>query len=393
MIVTVPTPRGGQVEFYKKKSRFLVAVVGRQYGKSTIASLRLIKRAMAKPGVYWWVAPISNQSRVQFKRIYDVYRQLISEVNRTYMELRLINGSVIAFKGSDNKEALRGETLAGAVLDECATMSDDLWPEIIRPMLAKEQGWCDFIGTPKGKNWFYNLYNSATGEEWDRYAAPSIESPFFPKREFEDIKRSTPERTFRQEYEAEFLDDGGEVFRGVSRCIQGSLEEPQSGRDYVMGVDLAKHYDFTVCTVWDMGRKHLVAYDRFNQIDWPTQKIRINNLRQKYTSNVVIDSTGVGDPIFDELARTGINITPVRFTHSSKLHLIDNLSVMIENQEITFPHIPELISELNIYSVEKTRSGKTTYNAPSGYHDDIVISMALACSELRKGRRVEVFGL
>jgi len=315
-----------------------------------------------------------------------MYTDLIKDINKAHMEIVWANDSITAFKGSDNAETLRGETLMGATLDECATMKDNVWPEIVRPMLTVNHGWCDFIGTPKGKNWFFDLYNHATKEEWRRYQAASNESPFFSDDEFEEVRRTTPERIFRQEYLAEFLESDSEVFRGILDCVKGKLEKPKPESHYIMGVDLAKSYDWTVITVWDLERKHLVAYDRFNQIEWPLQEKRIVNLAERYKAKVIVDATGVGDPVYDNLKRKGIWVEPVKFTNLIKAHLIENLSMLIEKREITYPHLPELVAELQTFELEKLPSGTIRYNAPSGYHDDIVISMALAAREFTKGR-------
>ena len=152
-----------------------------------------------------------------------------------------------------------------------------------------------------------------------------------------------------------------------------------------MSVDLAKHQDFTVCYIADQNTKTVVYQDRFNQIDWGFQKTRILNLYQKYEcKEAIIDSTGVGDAIFDDLQRAGMNVRSFKFTGTTKNPLIQNLSVAIDNQAISFYPFPELISELEIFGYEVSKMGAIRYNAPDGYHDDCVISLALI-NELMAG--------
>ena len=172
-----------------------------------------------------------------------------------------------------------------------------------------------------------------------------------------------PELAYRQEVLAEFLEDIGSVFRGVDRIVKGALEQPEPQKQYVMGGDLAKLEDFTVLGVLDLDG-HLCAFDRFNQIDWVFQRKRTVQLAQQYNARLLIDSTGVGDPICDELHRENIRVEGYKFTNASKKDLIENLSIMIENQQITIPPIPELINELKLYGYKTTPSGNLHMEHP-----------------------------
>lgn len=380
-------PHGDQLNVYNARSRFFVGAIGRQYGKSTLALLRFVKRALQRPDIYYWVSPTIQIARQVFQnRFIPGYGGLIEAggISQTERKARLVGGVLCYFKGADDPDSLRGETIAGCVLDECGTMKSNVWPEIIRPMLAVKKGWCDFIGTPKGRNWFHYLYMSARGmDDWGTHHAPSNSSPFFPQEEFENARATLPDRVFRQEYLAEFLDDDSEVFRGIKDCIRGSLETPQPHRTYLIGCDIAKHVDFTVLTSWDVSRHHLCGYDRFNQIDWVTQEQRIIEMSRRFNNApIVLDATGVGDPVYDRLVSLGVPVIPVHFSSSVKMALVRSLQLAIEKRDITYPEIPELISELQMYSVEVTPRGNMSYSAPPGYHDDIVMSMALAVSQL-----------
>jgi hypothetical protein len=145
-----------------------------------------------------------------------------------------------------------------------------------------------------------------------------------------------------------------------------------------MSVDLAKHQDFTVCYLADRKTNKIVFQDRFNQIDWGFQKTRIRSLYDRFNcSEMIIDSTGVGDAIYDDLRNGGINVRSFKFTGTTKNPLIQNLSVAIDNRSISFYPFKELISELEIFGYEVSPMGAIRYNAPDGYHDDCVISLAL----------------
>jgi hypothetical protein len=99
---------------------------------------------------------------------------------------------------------------------------------------------------------------------------------------------------------------------------------------------------------------------------------------------LLIDGSGLGDPVYDELRRENIQIQNYNFTNASKKDLIENLSMMIENEQISIPNIPELINELKLYGYKTTRNGNIQYGAPEGYHDDCVIALALAAWQLKQ---------
>jgi len=258
-------------------------------------------------------------------------------------------------------------------------MKEEAWTEALRPALMDKKGIGIFTGTPKGKNWYFQLWmrgQDPLQTDYKSWAFPSIDNPYIDPKEIKDFGRDMPEMAYRQEIMAEFLDDVGSVFRHVRNCIDGTFEEPQPSKFYYMGVDLAKTTDFTVLCVMDQNA-HLVAFERFNQLDWVFQEKRIVNLAQKYNATVLIDSTGVGDPVYDQLRRKSIRVNGYKFTNASKAGLIENLSMHIDNQELTFPDIPVLINELQIFGYTQTRTGQIHYSAPQNYHDDCVIALAL----------------
>lgn len=395
MVLTLPhKPQGDQWNFFNKNSRFNVGVIGRQWGKSTTGQLRQGRHLLTtKNGNAYWVSPIVPQARVQYERFLNQYSSFIQKYNKSHMEAKLINGSWAHYKGSDNPASLKGDTLTWATLDECATMHPAVWPESIQPMLAVNQGHADLIGTPKGKNWYFLVAESAKADKsgvWSFHHAPSSKSPFFSEAEFLRLKSELSEATFRQEILAEFLDRGSEVFKDFRRCMKGELEKPQPGRIYRVGADIAKHVDWTVITTWDVERRHMVSFERFNQVDWALIENRIVSTAEMYNNAIIkLDATGVGDPVYDRLYRRGARVHPVRISAPVKANLIESLAMAIEKEEISFPHIPELEHELAIFSISKTPSGNIKYEAPPGYHDDIVMSMALAVEGVMSSRVVE----
>lgn len=343
----------------------------------------IIKKAVQKPGLYWFIAPSYKQAKAIGWRLLKHYLQNDREWVFNEVELRAEHPKIktrIELKGADNEDSLRGVGVNGMVLDECATMKANVWPEILRPMLADSQGWSLFIGTPRGKNWFHEVFtNEGKDPAWKSWKHSTTVNSYIPQEEIEAAKKDMSERLFRQEFMADFVDDQFGVFRKVAQCSVSELKDPVTGRFYVMGVDLAKHQDFTVITVMDAITRELVHFDRFNDISWPEQKERIQKAARRYNNaKVIIDSTGIGDAIYDDLVNANLSIEGYKLTNQSKANLIEKLSVAIEQRLITFPKIDSLISELQAFEYEITQEGRIKYGAPEGKHDDCVISLALA---------------
>ncbi len=341
----------------------------------------------------WIVAPTYDLSEKIFRVCYWAIQkyapQLIKKATYSQgnMELRTILGSVMKAKSADNPDSLIGEGLNWLICDEAARIKDQIWDGALRPSLADKKGWGIFISTPKGKNWFQNLFTRGQDPQQPEYASftfPSSTNPYLDLAEIQAAKLTTPETLFRQEWLAEFIDDVGGVFRGVKDAITPQPLENAGWGEYVTGIDLAKFEDFTVIIVMEKKTKRVVYFERFNQLDWNTQMQRIMNAVNKFPNNtVVVDSTGVGDGIFDVLQKAmrqykKVTMLGYKITPANKKELIDNLALAIERKELSYPNIPELINELQIYTYEITPQRNIRYNAPPGYHDDCVIALALA---------------
>jgi hypothetical protein len=326
-----------------------------------------------------WVDTINKNIDRYYERYFKPLVGEITTWNYQKKTLQFVNGSYLDFGSAESPENMEGFEYDYYILNEAGIIlkKDSLWDNTLRPMFKNAKGG-RILGTPKGKNKFHKLCN-LNAEDWGHYHFNIFDCPFYSEKEIEKLKSETPQEVWSQEYLAEFIDGAGSVFRNISSCVSQELhEEPQAGCNYVMSVDLAKHQDFTVCYIADQNTKKVVYQDRFNQIDWGFQKTRILNLYQKYEcKEAIIDSTGVGDAIFDDLQRAGMNVRSFKFTGTTKNPLIQNLSVAIDNRTITFYPFPELISELEIFGYEVSKMGAIRYNAPDGYHDDCVISLAL----------------
>lgn len=323
-------------------------------------------------------------------------------VNKGDKRITLLNPdgsrrSVIEFKSADNEGTLRGAAVNFFIIDEAAYVSYAAFVSVLTTT-TQTRGRGIVISTPKGRNWFYNVYqwgnkflqdgvtpkydNPADDKhsEWMAISMPTSANPFVPPESIEEARKQVPSDVFQQEYEAKFLDESAGVFRGITDCIKGTLEQPQPLHQYVIGIDLARHRDYTVLCVMDRQRKHVVDFERFNQIQWEIQYRKIIEMCMKWNRALcVIDSTGLGDPIVETLKGAGIPVEPYKISSNMmKRQLIEKLRVAIEQKRISFPRIRQLIHELEIYEYKTTNSGVIQYSAPDGEHDDTVIATALA---------------
>jgi phage FluMu gp28-like protein len=341
---------------------------------------------MARKATYWYIAPFYGEAKETVwldTNMFPKYcpPEIWQRRNNTELYIPFPNGSMLYVKGADKPDNLRGSNPEGVVLDENGTMKPEVWSAIIQPvMTANPHSWAWFVGTPNGKNDLYAKYQMAKDNP-NYYSSilRASESGIIRPEDLEEARKTTPEQWFRQEYECDFLEQQGSIFRRVREQIRGDLEEAKAGRNYIMGVDLAKYTDYTVIAVVDRHTHCLVYFDRFNQLDWSLQKARIEAVSRRYNNCPArIDSTGVGDPICEDLEKTGVMVYPYKFTQESKRELVENLSIKIENGHIFYPNIPEMIAELEAFTYDILPSGKVRYEAPSGKHDDCVMALALA---------------
>ena len=385
-------PHPKQELIHKSKARFRTLCSGRRFGKSTLASTEAVLAIMKADTRVWIVAPNYELTKKVFREVIIIMNKYLSKwilkQSESMSYMKLINGSELVGKSADNPVSLLGEGLDLLIIDEAASIKREVWEEYLRPTLADRQGSALFISTPKGKNWFYEEYVRGQDreiKEMHSWNFLTSDNPYIPKVEIVHAKKNLPERVFLQEFQGVFIEDIGGVFRGVRDCVGGRLEDPDPNKSYVMGVDLAKYQDYTVIIVIEKVNKQVVYFDRFHKLDWNFQKNKIANVIRRYNNcQCIIDATGIGDPIYDDLNRLGLNIVPYKISGTSKKPLIENLSLNIQDGLIKYPDIPELINELNIYAYKQSSTtGHTAYSAPEGYHDDIVIALALACWSLK----------
>jgi hypothetical protein len=375
------------------EARYTVCEAATKVGKTASHIIWLFEQALiCKQGQsVWWVAPSVTQAKIAFDRMkLQITNKDLFKSNETNRTITLITGGKLEFKTAENPDALYGDDVYAAVFDEFTRAREEAW-FALRSTLTSTGAKCKFIGNVKGKkNWGYRLGQRAkqgeVGYEYFKITAYDAADcgmmtkdgrPF--AEEIEEAKRDLPENVFRELYLAEPSEDGSNPF-GYSFIQQCTY--PMSTLPAVCyGIDLAKSFDYAV--IIGLDKNQSVCYiDRW-QSDWRTTVQKILALPNV---PMCIDSTGVGDPIGEEIARTR-DVELFKFSSQSKQQLMEGLAMQIQQRKITFPE-GVLKEELEIFEYEYTRSG-VRYSAPAGLHDDCVCALALA---VRKYRDAGNFG-
>lgn len=304
---------------------------------------------------------------------------------RKQQKILEIVDSYIDFRSADNPENIEGFEYDEWFLNEAGIIlkNDYLYNNAIKPMLWTEHTHGVIGGTPKGKGLFEQLYQRGLDVNQPNYKSftfTSFDNPFIPHDIIMEDMKDMPERVVKQEIYAEFLDDTGVVFRGVRDIAILDPEEQKIDHLYVIGADLAKVQDYTVLTVYDRRNNHQVYQMRFNQLEWPFQKQKIKDLSNKFNHAIVyIDSTGLGEPIYEDLVRASVPCESIHFTNEVKKQLVEKLSSWIEMKNIQMLKLEETVQEFNSFTYDYSeKTGRVIYGAPLGFHDDIVMSHALA---------------
>lgn len=379
-----------QQSIFDSKARIKLAAKGRRFGLTKGAANDFIRSGLEgkfKKGL--WVDVVNSNIDKYIERYFLPHLKKLPESMwswRVQKKELHINGAYIDFRSADTPETMEGFGYDKAFINEAGIVLKDeyLWNNAIQPMFWDYKDVSVVIGgTPKGKGKFYELCERGKDPEQPRFeffTFTSFDNPYINTEAITEDMKNMPDRVIQQEIYAQFLDDTGVVFKGFLEVMTAEPNKPIQDHIYVMGVDLARVQDFTVISVYDTTNNKQVYEARFNQLDWGMQKSRIAETSKHYNlAAVVIDATGLGDPIVDDLARMEIPVDPIKFTNESKKQLIEKLAAWIETRQIRMIKTEEKVKEFTNFTYDiSERTGRVMYNSPAGFHDDIVISNALA---------------
>lgn len=385
----LPRQHDGQRKVAAEAKRFNVLQCGRRWGKTTFGTDLLIAPALAGYPSAWFAPTYKLLSEV-WRTAIQVLQPVTRASNVQEKRIELVTGGVIEFWSLDDNDPARGRKYKRAVVDEAGIVRnlESAWQEAIRPTLTDFKGDAWFLGTPKGRNFFHRLYakGEATERDWASWRMPTTTNPHIDPDEVEAARRDLPPAVFNQEFLGIPADDGGNPFglTAIHACSRG-VTEPTGNPSVVFGVDLAKSYDWTVvCGLDEEGQVSVL--ERW-QSDWGQTRRRVAELVKG--APALVDSTGVGDPVVEDLQRAGVAVEGFKFSQSSKQQLMEGLAAAIQQQAVSFPE-GWLTNELEAFEYEYTRSG-VRYSAPEGLHDDGVMALALAWRKRGRGVDMSIF--
>jgi len=374
-------PHINQAKLAQDKTRFKVVVCGRRFGKTTFAVNTLIEEALFNNNsLYFYVAPTYRQAKMiawqmLIESLAKLPNKLIHKVNESELYCVLGNNSRIYIKGADNPDSLRGVGLNGIVLDEYADMKQNVFSDIIRPSLTDKKGWAIFIGTPKGFNHFYELFNFAqNNDNWKAWKFTSFDNPLLDQNEIESAKQELTQDKFAQEYMGEFKKYEGLVFKEFYREFHTFSDPPERVfTETIAGVD----FGFTnPSCILKIG----VDYDNTYYIMEEWYKPRKTNAEiiekaKGMDLNILYPDPAEPDRI-EEMQRAGLNCREVNKDITSG---VDRVRELFKQQKIKIhKNCQNLIWELETYHYPESKLGYNNQEKPIKENDHAIDALRYA---------------
>lgn len=289
-----------QLEVFNDNTRFKVISAGRRFGKSRLAAWMLIIKALQSTSKdVFYVAPTYQQAKdIMWGLLKEIGHEVIKQAHENTSVLTLLNGRKIYLKGADRPDTLRGVGLSFLVIDEYADIKANVWEQILRPALADVKGDAMFIGTPKGRNHFYELFRYASkgkDSDWKGFHYTSFDNPLLDASEIEAARQSMSSFAFKQEFMASFEAASSDVFK--EEWLKYGTE-PKEGLYYI-AIDLAGFEDVASQT---MAKKKLldetaIAVVKVNEEEWYVAEIIHGRWDIKETANNILKAVDKYTPI------------------------------------------------------------------------------------------------
>lgn len=363
--------------------KYVTFLKSRQSGGSYLNKLLTLKWGLENNNnKICYITPTYKLSRLFYRELIESAKSLIKENNSTDLIIKFKSGSNVQFFSAESKDTIRGFQFTHQIIDEAAFISDDVFNEVIHAttlVAGKKVIMCSTPNSSQG--FFYNYYGYGI-DNLQRFRSKKItiyDNPFISPIDIQIIKSQVPERVFRQEYLSEFLDSSGTVFSNFRKCIN---KNPKLTGLYYAAIDWGKTDDYTVLTIINNLKEVVYTY-RVNAIEYIQQvKIISAKLNQWKPKVTISEENNIGQ-VINELLKQQYSgqIRCITLDNQQKSDLIDNLVVGFEQEDIGIPDDEILIRELQSFTAIYNHQTKNIkYSAPSGLHDDMVISLAYAYS-------------
>lgn len=379
-----------QLQILDCKTKYLYCLGSNKSGKTFTMATWIIEQSLKYPTKrVSWLAPTYRVAKIGF----DLCKKLLTtttiedviKVNESRMEILMPNKCIIAFVSAEKPQNIYGQESFAVVVDEASRVKKEAY-EAMESTTYYTDAQIFMIGNPRFKSdWFYQEYllaknnKNTTATALKITAIDAVKNGILSQKVVDQAKQKLATHIFKRDFMAEIVDDGTNPFglENIDNCIiDMDLKDIKDKTVVKYGIDLAKSTDYTV--IVGLNKDNQICYfERFQQ-SWAITKNNIRFLPNVQTASVLVDSTGVGDPILEDISKDIPNIQGFKYSNSSKCQLIENLAVKIRNIEVTFPRDLEvLFEELENFETVKTKSGLVSYQAHNG-HDDAVNALALA---------------
>lgn len=414
LTIRLPKPHGQQLAFRNSKAKRKVICAGRRGGKTTGVAMVAVEMLLAGRRVLE-AAPTADQTDAFWQACCYALAEPIAagivrknETQRT-LELPGVPLAVntppnpnllealkveviprlprIRCKTAHDADSLRGDYADELILDEFSIMDASAWTEVGAPMLLDNNGNATFIFTPKRLNHAHALYQQAVGDEngrWEAFHFTSLDNPYLNKDALAEISQDMTEDDYKQEILAQFLQNAGAVFRNIEACLKASASTPEQHKTHRVALagDWAQKHDFTALSVGCLTCNTELELMRFNQVDWALQRQRLITLAKKWNAReILVELNSIGSPNYEALHSdkelVGFDVRSFETTSASKPPLIQSLALALERAE--FQWLPDAVGkgEMLAYESKIGSTGRPSYSAPDGTHDDTVIARAL----------------
>jgi len=369
--------------------KYYILNIGRQFGKTMLGINQMLYWVINNKGCnIAWVTPVYKQGKKVFAELEKATRLSgLFEFNQSELTVKGF-GSTISFFSGERPDNIRGNTFDYLIIDETAFTREELWSEVLSATVLVKGKKVLFISTPKGKNHFYKLSLQPNYDERYKYFHfTSYDTPFINSLDLEERKRSLPSHIFKQEYLAEFLDNASGLFSNVRECIK----EPTDSTKYHGGLDIGRADDYTVLTIINE-HKQIVFIERWRQDEWTSIINKVAAKINEYNARVFVEVNNQGDVFYEMLKKLcGQKVYPFVTSSKSKPIMIEELAVCFEQKDISILDINWLIDELEAFTyIYNPNTRNVQYSAPTGVHDDSVISLALSIQAHKQLRAREV---
>jgi len=394
-------PFSYQEKLLNDPAKRIIACMGRQTGKTTTIATKAIHYAYAhKNTTTLIISPSLRQSMIMFDKILSlthqnqIIRKSITRKTRTIIQLTT-GSQIIALPCSEH--LLRGYTANIAICDEASFIPENIITEILYPMLSTTNGTAILLSTPWDKNHFF--YKAFLNPNYSTHKIRSSENPLIPTAFLQEMQQNMTTEAYKREYLAEFTEAASSYFPQelIRQCIEhaqrialepyATLEQPIPKAEYYAGLDLGKLQDHSALAIIQKDNETLkLVYTHEFPLETSYTEViaTVTRANQKFhLQKALIDQTGIGEPILEELQAQGVNTEGAKLTQDTKTEILTHLKLTMEQQRIAIPYDKRLCQQINDQQYAYTRNGKLTFNPPPNTHDDQLWALALAAYATR----------